>query len=876
VITDRNPATSENDLTPTVGWGTPTLPLLPSALASALANVEVPEWLTDILGSRGATVEALAGDVWAVLPADEGTRERIRNYVLDLIKERSGEVADVLIGRGRPDAIEPLLLHASARSRHSLIRAGLLGDPARVGSLRFGDLLNQRNVGPRTALEAAAILDAAGDGPASGGTVTPAETIAPQAVPAWGEPGSPLLPIGLRRALADERLPGWVRDDLRLPPDATPASLDASVWRGVDVLPPRVRRFVLNLVAYRIDVVRDVHVVETGWPDSVDPASVPWPTRVSNALSREGLLDPGRLEATTYGDLLDLRAMGVKSALDFAAIAEVVTSGGGADVVDHTAIDGLTAAAEEEWADRLRADDPRFRDVAPVYVGSLAALFEDALSNPNGARAHALSRSLPEIRDRAGEIAAEPLDLAFERLLRSVGSTRRQIEIVKARLGWNEIGPLTLQDVGDAFKLTRERVRQVTAKVLDRLVPTYLPQLEVAIQELESAAPITVADARLLLVEKGVSSSPLDPRGVVAVAALLGYEASFHIDAGDGSPWILPAGRAGTAAIFSAARKTAGRVGVSNVDEVQALLAGAGREISAEEVERILRASTKVAFLEDEWFWVPDIPTDRNRLRNVTQRMLCVAARLDLATIRQGVRRRYRFMGIETVPPTSVLGAFYASHPEFVLHEDRTVESAVPLDYRLILGDVDRAFVEVFRSTPTGLMDRAELDEALTKRGINPNTLAVWTSYSPVIDHPAMNVWCLRGANVDPAALEALRAVTATRTRRRRTVAYGWDDDGRISLTVTIGNVHSPVVGIPTAIARYVAGRRFAAVTEDGTPAGSIVVDDGGTSWGYGPFLRRRGAEVGDPLTMRFDLTTEQVLLTVGDEGALENNGEAD
>ena len=371
MITDRNPATLENDLTPSVGWGTPTLPLLPSALASALANVEVPEWLADILGSRGATVEALAGDVWAVLPVDEGTRERITNYVLDLIKERSGELADVLIGRGGPDAIEPLLLHASARSRHSVIRAGLLRDPARLGSLRFGDLLDQRNVGPRTALEVAAILDAAGDGPGSGGTVTPAETIAPQAVPAWGEPGSPLLPIGLRRALADERLPGWVRDDLRLPPDATPASLDASVWRGVDVLPPRVRRFVLNLVAYRIDVVRDVHVVETGWPDSVDPASVPWPTRLSNALSREGLLDPGRLEATTYGDLLDLRAMGVKSALDFAAIAEVVTSGGGADVVDHTAIDGLTAAAEEEWADRLRADDPRFRDVAPVYVGSL-------------------------------------------------------------------------------------------------------------------------------------------------------------------------------------------------------------------------------------------------------------------------------------------------------------------------------------------------------------------------------------------------------------------------------------------------------------------------------------------------------------------------
>ncbi len=95
-------------------------------------------------------------------------------------------------------------------------------------------------------------------------------------------------------------------------------------------------------------------------------------------------------------------------------------------------------------------------------------------------------------------------------------------------------------------------------------------------------------------------------------------------------------------------------------------------------------------------------------------------------------------------------------------------------------------------------------------------------------------------------------------------------------MTVTIGNVNSPVVGIPTAIARYVAGRRFAAMTEDGTPAGTIVVDDGTSSWGYGPFLRRRGAEVGDSLTMRFDLTTDQVSLTVGDEGVLEDVDEVD
>jgi hypothetical protein len=88
---------------------------------------------------------------------------------------------------------------------------------------------------------------------------------------------------------------------------------------------------------------------------------------------------------------------------------------------------------------------------------------------------------------------------------------------------------------------------------------------------------------------------------------------------------------------------------------------------------------------------------------------------------------------------------------------------------------------------------------------------------------------------VDPAQLEALRAVSATRSRQRRTLAYGWDEDGRLWLTVLVGNVNSPVIGLPSSIARYVARRRFEALTQEGTPAGTIAVDDGGTSWGLRP-----------------------------------------
>ncbi len=858
-------------MTSDTGWGTPALPLLPNSLARALAGIPVPAWLTDILGDRRAGIEELAGDVWRSLPADDETRRRITDYVLQVVKQETAHLEDVVIARPRLVETEPLLARASGRARSALLRSFEPRGQGRPETLRFGDVLAQRSVGLRTALEVAAILDAAAPRPTGN---TQAEPLPPTPPPSWGESGSPLLPIGLRRALADERLPVWVCSDLGLSSDATPASLDATVWLVVETLPTRVRRFLLNLVAYRIEVVRDVRVVEGGWPTSVVPGSIHWPTRIANVLSRQGLLRPERLEAVTYGDLFELPALGVKSVLDFASIVEAVTYGGNSDMVEPAQVGDLTAAANEDWAERLQADDPRFRDVAPVFLGSFATLFEEALSSPSGPRAQALSRSLPQIRARAEEIAAEPLDLAFERLLISHGWSSRQVDIVKARIGWNADGPQTLESVGETFGLTRERVRQVASKVLDRLAPTYLPQLDSAIQELERVAPIAVAAARDLLVRTGISSSPLDPRGVATVAGLLGYEATFHVDAADGIPWILPAGRAGTAPIFSVARKLAGKVGVSNVDEVQASLAASGREMGVDEVERILRASPKVVFLDGDWFWVPDIAPERNRLRNVSRRMLAVTPRLDVPTMRQGIRRRYRFMHIETVPPVDILSAFYVAHAEFTVHEDGAVETAVPLDYRLVLGDVERAFVEAFRLVPSGLMDRTELEGALTERGINPNTLAVLTTYSPILDHPTTNVWCLRGADVDPAALEAVRGAAATRTRRRRTLAYGWDDDGRLWLSVTVGNVNSPVIGIPAVISRYVSGRRFVAMTEEGTAAGTVVVDEGGASWGYGPFLRRRGAEPGDRVTIHFDLTSDQALLALGDESEFDENDE--
>lgn len=689
------------------------------------------------------------------------------------------------------------------------------------------------------------------------------------AVHRWGEAGSPLMPETLRRALADEALPAWLRRDLGLPDDATPLSLDATVWRRVDTLPPRVESFIIGLVTYRSPAIRNVRLIDGAWPTEIPPSDISWPTRVYSRLLRAHLLDPARLESLTYGELLEIPGMGVKSVIELATIVENVAAMNSTAVNEDAILNEMLTISGEDWPERVRTDDPRFRDVVPAFPGSISELIESALGSPEDRRARTIADSLSTIRDRAHKIASEPIDHAFVGLLRSYEVSERNIAILLTRLGWGADGPHTLQEVGDAFGMTRERVRQIESRITKRLRGAYLPQVERAMELVASRAPLHPNEAAQVLVDEQISTVPVHPAGLRSVAELLGYEATFRIEQSNGLSYVLTRSLSGVRPVFVVARREAGRAGVSNTDEVQAELYGNGDTLSRDAVSRILRSSDKVEFLHEDWFWMPDIPENRNRLRNVSRRMLSVFPQLDLVTMRQGVRRRFRFMQIDLVPPINVLSAFYAAHPEFVLRDDGRVESAENLNYREVLGETEQVIVDILRASPTGLMDRAELEDAVTARGINANTFSVFTTYSPIIDHPAKNIWSLRGHVPDPAQLEALRAVLASRTTSRRALTYGWNADGSLRLIVELSNVASPVIGVPSAIGRYVADRRFKAKTKEGMPAGTIAVDERGVSWGYGPFLRRRGAERGDALTIQFDLMAETATLSLDDETVL-------
>jgi RNA polymerase primary sigma factor len=61
----------------------------------------------------------------------------------------------------------------------------------------------------------------------------------------------------------------------------------------------------------------------------------------------------------------------------------------------------------------------------------------------------------------------ESLRKEVERALQTL--SRREAEVVRLYFGLNREHPLTLEEIGEKFNLTRERVRQIKEKAIRRL-----------------------------------------------------------------------------------------------------------------------------------------------------------------------------------------------------------------------------------------------------------------------------------------------------------------------------------------------------------------------------------------------------------------------
>ncbi len=712
-------------------------------------------------------------------------------------------------------------------------------------------------------------------------------------IPLWGERGCPPLPETLRLAWASEIIPTWVVGELSLCKGATLSELDVDAWSRCShkVLPESVKRFLVNLVAMRRPTIAHLRVLAQPWPRSLDPALLSWSNRTRNCLRKAGLLsDLSRLSALTFKDLFSIQAMGVVSVLDFACVVEAALAPALQSVRSGTNGSGdlaseLIKAIDASWSTQVSNQDPRFSDLLPPGTLTIFERLEQLTAEPEDPPLAEvqLARAITILEERLSTISSLSLEAALANFVERVAQIRgAPLQALLRRLGCDGEEPATLEEAASLLSKTRERMRQMQKKFSERVPkhPIFMPQLDAAISVVRAAAPISVDHASELVQSKGISSRPFHPRSLLVAAEFCGRTQPFEIETSVGFPRVVvERSREFERAAILVGCRQADASGATNVQEVSAELMSKGySDIADENVRRLLTDHPEFEFLNGDWFWYKTGIPDRNRLRNITRKMLSVTSQIHVSELREGVHRHYKIRGTRGVsswplvtPPRAVLQEFYRLHPEFSIDASGFIAAVGHLDCASELNPTERVLLQVLRSSPACLLDRSSLSRSCTEWGMNSNTFSQYLSSSPVISHIGTDMWSLRGTRLDPAAVEALREANAARPSEKRIIDHGWTEAGNLWLAARLPNLQSHLVlGIPSAIRRFVVGREFPATDEHGSAAGTVHVNDEGTSYGYGPFLVRRGADTGDILLISFRITEGVSVLRIIDDEELE------
>jgi hypothetical protein len=564
----------------------------------------------------------------------------------------------------------------------------------------------------------------------------------------------------------------------------------------------------------------------------------------------------------------------------------------------------LTAAARRlaglAASGSVCCDDPRFahlmRDV-DVEARTALELADRVLARRQDPPDSAYVAE--QVRQLCQRIEALPGQTLEQELIDIFAPTpsERNSQILIGYYGWDDGCLHTLTEIGDRFGITRERVRQVCAKVTKRLkgvstVPA--PALDRALALVVARLPCSAAQLEAELVAQRLSSVGMSIEAVAAGAKLLGRVVNFKVVKVEGERAAgldrakrddsrePAAGRSATprasapAAIPSENRLVAAPDqldvvldtvdlvkkeiyfhGLSTVEQIARKIS-AGRPEKGPATSSLRELTRQTLLLMDGFCWLDEptgwfrlLHTDKHGLPKAIDKVLAVAGAVTAAQLCTALGRNRRLW--KEPPPEKVLLAFCRQMARVRVEGDQII-SDPPRDWRKALKGVEAKLVGVLQSHGP-VMERGALEDRCVAGGMNRFSFHAFISWSPVIAQYGHNLYGLLGAAVSPQQLEELHAERrAQRLNRRVLDRHGWTDDGKVWLSYCLSKAASTyaVITVPAALKKVVHGR-FELLASDGRAIGTLATKDG-RAWGLGAFLRQQSARIGDHIILTLDL----------------------
>jgi len=440
-------------------------------------------------------------------------------------------------------------------------------------------------------------------------------------------------------------------------------------------------------------------------------------------------------------------------------------------------------------------------------------------------------------------------------------------ETVLARLGWQGPQP-SLQSCGTALGISRQAAQRMVGRALQQLQPfpaELAGGVDEAWQLAAAMAPARWTRVHELLVRRGYVKS-LAPEGFLLLGALANSSPPLFVRDG-----YLIRDEKRPPPVTHAIRLLRTKVRAAGVFRMQHVIDALGLSDMwrLEDFSRDVAEAEWTRFLVDDWVTESSPPNGRDRLANLTRKVLAACGEVSIEALSAGLERQVRFGRLPIVPPLEVLTAYLTSHPDFKVRGN-AVAPSTELDPEQELSPTELAIWRRLKEASGGSLSRDDLRSAAADAGIDVPAFASAISYSPVIESRTHGHWGLRGTGSslmepdDKARDENAIRIPKFGSRTARASRYTWDSQGRLVVTSILASPESTIVSIPSAVQVILEGREFAAIAENGRSVGTIKVR-GGRSWGYDHFLASRRHQRGDVLTVIFDLSLRQSTLVASE-----------
>lgn len=689
--------------------------------------------------------------------------------------------------------------------------------------------------------------------------------VARKGVNRYPRPGEQLAPSTLFSALLEPAPPdlvaGTALEGCRL------CDLDETVWEKL----PRgtilaLAEVVVSRVATAIarGVLHDRRLPRP--PAGMKLEQFGLETRTSRCLSEAGYAaHPERLGDRTVGEILALRSFGARCLVDLLSALEALSRGGrrlNAELnLEAQRLAALPGAA------LAHADDPRFGQlIAEVdeYAATAQELAQRLLARtcdpPDAAD---MVQRVRQLRRRLEALAQATLEDELIQVFASAGSPRNR-EILISYYGWKDARTHTLAEIGARYGMTRERTRQICAKLVRRKDPRHVlaPVLDRTLGFLAERLPRSADALEAELRAAGLTRVGLKLSNVQVAARLLGRELPFLVVGVDGRRLaVRPGEERIPLAVAEAARKQVFYRGVTTVEKVAAAVR-TRFQIAVPEalVVETLPLMSGFGWLDQAGGWFYLANQSRHGLPKAIEKTLSVAGRLPVDQLAAAIARNRRLWKMPV--PRAVLLEFCRRMPGLRI-EGACVIADPPLSWTEALTGVEAQLVRILREHGP-IMERGALEDLCAAQGINRFSFNAFLATSPVIAQYGPSVYGLVGVGISPTAVQAMvEKQRAQRATIRVLEDHGQTEDGRIWLGYRLSKAASTyaVITVPAALKDVVTGK-FELLTADGRRVGTLAAREG-RAWGLGAFLRRQGAQVDNYVRLTFDLKARQAVVTI-------------